>query len=113
MTQTISQPDYLRHENHPFGDVVFFSWKYNGFTHYADLIKVNDYDRKCFEKYHKPGCDLYRYETDTSKIGGITPIIAINKVKKLVYFWADSENETSGFEARGIKITCNPDTWEI
>jgi len=93
-------------------DKAYFSWVTNNKTVYADLIKCTTFEASIFLKFSKANCDVFRYETNTSKAGKITPIIAIDVNRKLVYFWENPELDDSGFETKGIKIQIWPENWE-
>ena len=51
----------------------------------------------------KKDCKIFRYETETSKIGGFAPVIEINMVSGLVYF--NNGSEDVAFETKSAKPT--------
>jgi len=76
----------------------------NGRRIYMDMIAVEDVEKELFEV--KKDCVLFRYETDTTRAGKMTPIISLNPVRKLVYFW---DNDKEAFDTRGEKV----EMWEF
>ena len=52
----------------------------------------------------KEGQELYRYETNTTKMGNFKPLILIDRNKKLCYFLRSTESENIEFESKGVKI---------
>ena len=50
---------------------------------------------------------IFRYHTDTTRIGGISPLIKINFERSLVYFLTQRahEEDVEEFESRGVQMT--------
>ena len=51
----------------------------------------------------KKDCKIFRYETETSKIGGFAPIIEINMTSGLVFF--NTGEDEVAFETKSAKPT--------
>ena len=70
-----------------------FSNTYN----YFNLFSIEQWEKDSFLKdtVVKKGCKLFRYQTETSKIGGYSPIIMVNMTSGLVYF--NDGEEVIGF----------------
>jgi hypothetical protein len=47
---------------------------------------------------------LFRYETPTTLIGGMRPLILIDVEKKLAYFLKNAESESIEFDSRGERM---------
>ena len=52
----------------------------------------------------KPSQFIARTETETSKIGGMRPIVLIDLKKERIYFQEDLDNENLEFSRKGSKI---------
>ena len=96
------------------GSQTYFIWQHNKESHIGDLFYADAFDIDTLPA-GKKGCTLFRYQTGTSKAGGITPAIMINLDSKLVYFpvICDKCGEITGWESRGIKIEIWPEKWDI
>lgn len=74
-----------------------------------EILKLNSYDKKFVKDVKlKSGQEIFRFETETSKIGKLTPLIILNIAKGLVYFLVaepmEGETDAPVFETRGIKL---------
>ncbi len=73
-----------------------------------DLLKLDSSDDKFIKdsgvklKQHE---HVFRYETDTTRVGGMKPLVKININKGLVYFnVGDSDKDELVFDKKGIKV---------
>lgn len=72
------------------------------------LLELSDFDRDLVKHIRlKPSEYIFRYETDTSRIGDMRPFIKVNINSGRVYFLtADSmDRDIIEFEGRGIMTT--------
>jgi hypothetical protein len=55
---------------------------------YFNLFPIEQWEKDSFLKdvVVKKGCKMFRYQTETSKIGGMAPVISVNMTSGLVYF---------------------------
>ena len=73
------------------------------------LYNLGDKDKKFVARFTdiklKPSEKIFRYETETTKIGGMMPLVKINVDKGLVYFLTEdaNKNDVVEFEAKGNK----------
>ena len=67
------------------------------------------------ESIGRDGEGIFRYHTDTTRIGGISPKIKINFERSLVYFLTQRAHEVDveEFETRGVQMTFLNITSEI
>ncbi len=61
---------------------------------YFNLFPIEQWEKDSFLKdvIQKKDCKMFRYQTETSKIGGFAPIISVNMKSGLVYFNNGEEN---------------------
>lgn len=52
----------------------------------------------------KKGQFVTRYETETTKIGGMQPLVLVDLNREMVYFLEDSESEEVKFSRKGSKL---------
>lgn len=77
-------------------------------SHDYILLELSDFDRDLVKHVKmKPSEYIFRYETDTSKIGGMKPFVKVNIDSGRVYFLTDEgrEKDIVEFEGRGIMTT--------
>ena len=88
------------------------------------MYKLNDKDKKFVARFTgiklKPSENIFRYETETTKIGGMQPLVKINVDKGLVYFLTPDANkndevafETKGNKAKFINIPESQVEWDV
>lgn len=94
---------YNRHEDEAFGVM--------GFKENAkdwDLLLLDDYDKNFVKKLGlktKPNEYILRYETDTTRIGNMRPMIKVNIDRGLVYFNVyDGDEDKVVFSKKGDKV---------
>lgn len=83
----------------------YFTWKFNGQTHFGDWHELDDYDKEWLKDFPlKEGETLMRYSTE-KMLGGAKHLIKVNYKKQLVYFLTEwgAENGAPVFETRGVK----------
>lgn len=88
------------------GDAVGeFDIKDSGKWWYGTLYELDDFDKDYWKGIKlKPDEKLYRYETPTTKIGNMRPIVKINIDKGLIYFLKDLYSDKPNFDRKGIKL---------
>jgi hypothetical protein len=70
-----------------------------------ELYDLDDFDAK-----HNNGVvlkedeKLFRYETDSTRIGKMSPLVKVNTKKYLVYFLKDMDSDVVVFNTKGIKM---------
>ena len=73
----------------------------------ANLFMLNEFDKDYWKNVKlKPNEQLFRYETYTTSIGGMMPVIKINLERGLLYFLEDinsGDDKNLKFERVGIK----------
>ena len=64
---------------------------------YFNLFAIEQWEKDSFLKdtVVRKNCKMFRYQTETSKIGGYSPIIMVNMTSGLVYF--NDGEEVIGF----------------
>jgi len=70
------------------------------------LYALDDYDQNYVKDVRlKPNEYIFRYETETSKIGGYIPLVKINVVNQMVYFLTEEamEQDKLVFQPKGQK----------
>ena len=75
---------------------------------FGTLYELDDFDKNYWKgvklkQYEK----LFRYETYTTKVGGIRPIVKINIDRGIIYFLKDlhsDDDKNLAFETKGIKL---------
>ena len=91
-----------------------FGDKWVGSFNHKDTKRVNDYYLLMLDSWDKSLIKnirlkeeeyILRYETDTTKIGGMRPLVKINVIKGLVYFLEDIESDKVEFSKKGSKVT--------
>lgn len=81
-------------------------WKHEGSHHDADLFELDEFDTIFYGeqlKALKPEEELFRYQTDVTKMFKMRILVKINCARNLIYFLKDSESGEPEFETRGIK----------
>jgi len=73
-----------------------------------ELIRLDEFDIKYYADVIgklKNGERIFRYETDTTRIGGMRPLVKVNADRGLVYFNdVEPDEDALRFETRGHKV---------
>jgi len=70
------------------------------------LLKLDEYDKEWLKKSIKlkAGENVFRYETEKTKIAKMKPLVKVNINKGLVYFLENPEDDKPVFTKKGIKV---------
>lgn len=71
------------------------------------LFELSNKDKSEYKSVKVPsGANIYRYVTNTSDKGGLTPVVAVNLAKGIVYFNKEvaSQEDRVEFERKGMKM---------
>ena len=72
---------------------------------FGTLYELDDFDKNYWKDLKlKPDEKLFRYETYTTKVGNMRPIVKINIDRGIIYFIKDLSSEKPTFEKKGVKL---------
>ena len=77
---------------------------------YFNLFPIEQWEKDSFLKdtIVRKNCKMFRYQTETSKIGGYSPIIMVNMTSGLVYFNTGAEKiEFEKISAKPVFVSMN------
>ena len=81
-----------------------FSWKYEGTTHFGELVPLCDFDKSEYKHVQlKENEILSRYKTEVMH-GRMVPLIKINIKSQRVYFLSptNEQDDRAWFDSKGV-----------
>jgi hypothetical protein len=92
-----------RHGNRFGGN---FGWYKGGYKEF-ELILLDEMEEAWVKSQRvslKGGEQIFRYETDMTRAGGLRPMVKVNVERGLVYFLTHGEDGLISFESKGNKL---------
>lgn len=83
-----------------------FGWYKGGYKEF-ELIRLDELEEEWVKSQRvslKVGEQIFRYETDTTRAGGLRPMVKVNVERGLVYFLTLGEGDVVSFERKGNKL---------